>query len=141
MLLARGESRAMSSIRIDDLNAAVDDLATIPFFPNESRASVMNFLAKICPHRKALVWLAAEATNRVRTWPGLAEIRGLLCTKYDAADGIDGYCALPGYTPGEMEAKHFEQHEQIKAGSWEADRLRHLGVGSGRELREIEDGK
>jgi hypothetical protein len=120
----------MNEITLEDLETAVDDLSTIPFFPNESRAAVQTFLAKICPHREAVAWLAAEATNRVRTWPGLAEIRGLLCTKFDAADGIDGYCTLPGYTAAEMEAKHLEHHEQFKVGGWEAEPLRQLGLES-----------
>lgn len=106
-----------------DLERAVDDLAMLPFFPNDSRASVMHLLAKMCPSKTALTWLVAETVNRVAKWPGPAELRGLLCMRFDAADGIDGYCSLPGYTPAEMEARHYEKHEQLKAGSWEQDAL------------------
>ena len=120
-----------------DLEAACDDLAMMPFFPADARAAVMLFLAKICPHREALRWLVAQLINRVGKWPGPAEIRGLLCTKYDAADGIDGYCSLPGFTPAEMEAQHFERHEQLKAGSWEAERLNQLQLGSGVRIKQI----
>lgn len=113
----------MPKIEMSDLNRACDDLATIPYFPNESRGSVIEYLAKICPHYEALRWLVETAMNRITKWPGLAEIRGLLCTRYDARDGIDAPCNLPGYTAAEMEAQHFEKHGQLKAGSWEKDAL------------------
>jgi hypothetical protein len=89
-----------------DLERACDDLATIPYFPVESRTSVMTGLREMCPHRTALRWLTAEAKNHVNKWPGIAELRGLLCTRYDPADGIDHWCSLPGYTATDAEAKH-----------------------------------
>lgn len=102
-----------------DLDRAVNDLSMMPFFPVEARAAIMAFLARICPHKRALTWLVAECVNHVPQWPGPAELRGLLCTRFDAADGIDAYCNLPGYTAAEMESRHIEKHEQLKASGWE----------------------
>lgn len=135
------DRKVMPPIEFEDLKRAVDDLATIPYFPAESRASVMDFLAKICPHYEALRWLVDTALNRVTKWPALAEIRGLLCTKYDARDGIDAPCNLPGYSAEEAMNRHLEKHEQLKAGSWEADRLTQLGLGAGKQLKRLEGGK
>lgn len=119
-----------SSISQADLDEAVNDLSMMPYFPIEARASVMALLARMCPSKKALNWLVAECVNRVGRWPGPAELRGLLCTRFDAADGIDGYCNLPGYTAAEMEARHIERHEQLKANGWEldAEKLREIGA-------------
>jgi hypothetical protein len=116
-------------LSFEDLNDACDDLAMLPFFPHESRSAVMRLLAVMCPSREALKWLITETVNHVGKWPGPAELRGLLCTRYDAADGVDGYCSLPGYSAAEMEAKAIERHEQLKAGGWEAERLAQLAAG------------
>jgi hypothetical protein len=98
-----------------DLVQAVDDLATMPYFPTESRGSVMTLLRKMCPHRTALRWLVAEAVNHVDKWPGLAELRAILCMRYDPADGIDQWSTLPGYRADDAEMKHLEAHERLQA--------------------------
>lgn len=98
----------------DDLEIAANDLAMLMYFTSEIRPSVIALLARICPHRRALRWLVDELVNHVGTWPGPKEVRGLLCTRFDAADGIDEYCGLPGYGPAEQEAKYLAQHEQRK---------------------------
>jgi hypothetical protein len=100
-----------------DLLDAVDDLSTLPYFPADSRGSVLTFLRKACPNRTALRWLVSEAINHLDRWPGLAGLRGILCTRYDAADGIDQYCNLPGYRAEDAEAKHYEKHSQLKVES------------------------
>ena len=97
-----------------DLDQALDDLAMLRYFPSDTRASVMHLLAKICPHREALEWLVGELVNHVGEWPGPAEVRGLLCTRYDAADGIDGWCNLPGYRAEDYESRHLAEHDQRK---------------------------
>ena len=61
-----------------DLIQAVDDLATVPYFPTESRGSVMTQLRRMCPHRTALRWLVAEVVNHVGSWPGGASRNPLL---------------------------------------------------------------
>lgn len=104
-----------------DLEIACDDLATMPYFPHESRASVMRLLVMMCPHREALRWLVDQCVNHVGKWPGLSELRGLLCTRYDPADGVDQPCSLPGYRPMDFEDQHFERHQMLKSGGFEQD--------------------
>jgi hypothetical protein len=105
-----------------DLESACDDLAMLAYFPRDARASVMRLLRVMCPHRRALKWLVAELVNHVNYWPGPAEVRGLLCTRFDPADGIDQWCSLPGYTAEEAEAKHFDRHQQLaKTKGWIAE--------------------
>jgi hypothetical protein len=99
-----------------DIQSACDDLATIPFFPEGSRASVMNELRRMVPHRRALDWLVKTAVARCKKWPGMSDLRGLLCTRWDAADGIDEpNCGIPGYTAEECEARYLELHERLKS--------------------------
>jgi hypothetical protein len=94
---------------IDNLRDAVDDLATIPFFPRESRSSVQRELAKMCPSYKALRFVVDAAQARCTQWPGMAELRGLLCSRYDADDGIDQpCCSIPGFTAEDAEARFLE---------------------------------
>lgn len=113
----------------------------MPFFPNDARSSVMHFLLKICPSKEALDWLVAEAVNHVTRWPGLAELRGLLCTRYEPADGIDGYTSLPGYSAADMEARYIERHEQLKSGGWEAARLEQLDPGKIGQMKRLTSGE
>jgi len=107
---------------INDLERAADDLSMLAYFPHEARASVMTLLRNMCPHKHALKWLVSELVNHVGKWPGPAEVRGLLCTRFDPADGIDQWCSLPGYTAEEAEARHYDQHLQLtKAEGWIAE--------------------
>ena len=95
-----------------DLTDAVDELATLPFFPHESRGAVMIMLRRMCPHRAALRWLTGQVVNHVDQWPGIAELRGILCSRYDPADGIDQWSSLPGYRAEDAEMRHIEEREQ-----------------------------
>lgn len=100
---------------LDDLEAAVNDLESIPFFPRESRATVITHLRKMCPHKRALRWLVDTAVTNCRQWPGIAEIRGLLCSRFDAADGIDQpNCSIPGFSAEDAEARYLARHDELK---------------------------
>jgi hypothetical protein len=101
---------------VEDLEMACDDLATIPFFPREERASIMRQLAKMCPHREALRFIVDTTLARCKKWPSPSDLRGLLCSRYDAADGIDEpVCTIPGLTPEEQEAKYIERLGDYKS--------------------------
>jgi hypothetical protein len=111
----------------NDLEKACNDLAMLQYFPHDARASVMALLAKMVPHKRALRWLVSQLVNHVGSWPGPAEVRGLLCTRFDPADGIDQWCSLPGFTAEEQEAKHLDRHQQLKQeGGYLADESREL---------------
>lgn len=98
-----------------DLDRATDQMQLLEFWRNDTGfvAAVQTYLALICPHTEALEWLTAALVNHIGKWPGPHEVRGLLCTKYDAADGVDAYCSLPGFSPIDFERKHLEKHESI----------------------------
>ena len=98
-----------------DLEQACDDFAMLAYWPAEARASVMRLLAQMCPHREALRWLVAEVVNHVGKWPGSAELRGILCSRYEPADGIDQWSELAGYRAEDGEARYLAAHEAQKA--------------------------
>jgi hypothetical protein len=135
---------AEQEISPQDLEDAFDQLRLMEFPPPEgSRAVLMNALDSMCPHKRALEWLISELVNRVSKWPGLAEVRGLLCRRFDAKDGIDRpWCSLPGYTNEEAEAKHFEEHKQLtKAEGYIADEVRDMLRLTAAKLKQIPEGR
>lgn len=117
-----------------DLDAALDDMEMLKYFPKEARASVKLLFIRMIPHRRALIWLTRELVDHVGEWPGPAEVRGLLCTRYDAADGIDQRCSLPGFTAEENYQRHLEQHQQLKAGGITDDMRKFLAPAKQKRL-------
>lgn len=100
-----------------DLQQAVEDLSMCDFFPREpgAQAAIMRLLAKIVPHRQALRWLVGEFTNKIGKWHGPAELRAVLCTRYQPQDGIEGWSQLSGYSASDAEERAINQHKQLKA--------------------------
>jgi hypothetical protein len=124
-----------------ELEEAVDDLEMLQFFPKESRGAVLTLLRKMVPHKTALTWLISECVNHIGKWPGPAELRGLLCTRYDPADGIDQWCSLPGYSAADAEAKTIAEHEQRKiqerVGGYVSEEYREILL-SGRKVKKLQ---
>ena len=106
----RGEEKATDA----DLAEAMDDFATLPYFPHESRAAIVALLVRMVPHRRALRWLVGEFMNHIGKWHGPAELRGVLCYRFDPEDGIDQWSSLPGYSAEDGEARALAEHEQRK---------------------------
>ena len=50
-----------------------------------------------------IVWKGAVIAGEMHA--GLAELRGLYCTKYRPADGIEAVCSIQGYTPAEVDER------------------------------------
>ena len=86
-----------SKITQGDLERACNRLETMDFFPKEQRAVVMEELLRMAPHAEALEWTVSTAVARTGKWPGLAELRGLLCQEFTPADGIVNEPSLPQF--------------------------------------------
>lgn len=113
-----------------DLKRAHQDLLMLAYYPQaaEAQAAIMRLLAKMCPHREALAWLTDTMVNRVGTWKGPAELRGVLCTRYRPADGIEMDSSVPGFTAADGEARSIEVHEE---------RMRELEAMAPKLLKEV----
>lgn len=108
---------ANSKFTQGDLNSAITRMKLLKFFPGDpgARGALMELLATLCPHREALLWLTDTLINRVGEWPGPTELRGLLCTHYRPADGVEAYCGLPGWTARDMEQREIDRNDSHKA--------------------------
>lgn len=75
-----------------DLDGAIADLGMLKFFPSDAtvQGSIKAYLAKLCPHKKALLWLVVTLVNQTGEWPGPAEVRRVLASRYRPADGDEG---------------------------------------------------
>ena len=98
-----------------DLDNAVARMSLMEFFPQDAKAALKAELASMCPSREALLWVTDTLISKAAKWPGIAEVRGLLCMRFDAADGIDrSWCSIPGYTADENEARYLAKHGAMK---------------------------
>ncbi len=104
-----------------DLDLASARLSMLKYLPTGegAQAAIQALLAEMCPHKQALTWLVDTLVNRIGEWPGPAELRGLLCWKFQPADGIEATCNLQGFRPVDAEAMQIEKHEAIKGGGFE----------------------
>jgi hypothetical protein len=80
----------------------------------ETRAEIGKLLAQMVPHREALDYVLDELINRVGKWPGPKEVRGILCSRYEPADGVDEWCTLPGLNAASGEQRTLLEHEERK---------------------------
>ena len=94
-----------------DLNAAVEELAAIPYFPQGAGAklAIAVQLGRFVDNNQKLRWLVDSAVNAMKEWKGVAELRGLYCTRYKPSDGIEADCSLAGHTPEEGEMQYAQQ--------------------------------
>lgn len=104
------------------LAAAIAGMSILKYFPmDEIQHRVMaEFLRKLCGHAEGLHWLVTQLVNRVGEWPGPAQVRGIYCTRFKPADGVENLdCAVAGFTPEECSQR--PAHLQI--GKGEAQRM------------------
>ena len=107
------------------IEAAVRRLGVVPFFPPDAdaRLEIMHALEDMigaeivygATATERLNWLVSAAINAMRTWGGIPELRGLLCSKWKPADRIEGYSSLPGYTAEDSRSLTLAEHRNRKA--------------------------
>lgn len=104
----------MRKFTTSELQAAVDACKLLRYFPGDAggQTEAMRLLAKMVPHYEALRWLVDTLINSVNDWPGPVEVRGLLCTRYKPADGVERDCSIPGFRPSDFEAREIEATDE-----------------------------
>ena len=107
----------MSKFTNADLEAANTRFQMLSYYPPSpsAQAAVMELLAKMCPHKEALEWLVDTMLNRVGTWKGPMELRGVLCWKFKPADGEEVNSSLAGFTAEDGERVSAERNQDIAA--------------------------
>lgn len=116
--------RAMAKFTRAELADAIANLGMCKYFPSSetARAAVKLLLAKMCPHKEALDWLIDTVVNKLGEWPGPAELRGILCTRFDPQDGVWFDCKTTvGFRPLDAFDRQMDEHLALKSGGWTAD--------------------
>lgn len=93
----------------EQIAGAVHEMAqVIPYFPSDEAGQliIMRQMERFVSHAHELRWLVDTATGVMRKWESIPELRGLYCTRFKPADGIEANCSLPGFTPEESEMRY-----------------------------------
>lgn len=101
-----------------EISAAVEDLGICKYFPagDGERKAMMRLIRAMVSTKPQLDWLVSTMVNQVGEWRGPKEFRGLFCTRFKPADGIEADCLeTPGFTGAALEARSIETHEERKA--------------------------
>jgi hypothetical protein len=88
---------------------AVMALSMIPFAPQkpDQHEQLMIALAAFADKPDALKWTVGIAVANWHQWLGIAELRGIYCSRFKPADGIEADAMeTPGFTPGDNETAY-----------------------------------
>jgi hypothetical protein len=108
-----------------NVEEAVGRLSAIPFFP-AGEFAVLEIMRQLeamigdeviggfAPQQR-LDWLVTAAVNVMRRWGGISELRGILCSRWKPADGIEAYSSLPGYSPEDSESRAMAERRAFRA--------------------------
>jgi hypothetical protein len=99
---------------IEDIERATDQMAVLQFWPSDpqARKGVMMLLSRMVATRSQLAWLVETMVDRVGTWYGPVELRGVYCTRFRPADGIEANCIQTiGFTPIDGESRYLSELE------------------------------
>jgi hypothetical protein len=88
----------------------------LAYYPSDpgTQGAIMTLLAGMCQSREALDWLVNQMVNRVGAWKGPAELRGVLCSRFKPADGVEADSSIPGLRPADSEQLYLERHNAIR---------------------------
>lgn len=99
---------------------AVEEFGMLRYFPADdaARKGVMRLLDRMVGTQEQLAWLVRTMVDQVGEWPGPVELRGVLCAKFQPADGVEANCSAGGvasaFSPDACEGRSFEAHEEHK---------------------------
>ena len=90
---------------------AVIALANIPFAPQDpaQQDALMEAIAEFADRPDALAWTVKVAVAKWTKWIGPAELRGIYCTRFQPADGVEAdVVGTRGFTAADNEAAYME---------------------------------
>lgn len=119
-----------------DIKSAITKMGMLKYFPTDEdvRAEIGALLARMCPHLEALHWLTRALIDGVGEWPGPAELRRMLASRYRLADGDEG--DAPVLAPEDIDWSRFPSHADERALPPAAPKLLEAAAG---ELATIPD--
>jgi len=89
----------------NEIKRTIGAWSILKFFPSgsEAGAAISELLLSLVDSDERLEWLRGAVLG-LNEWPGPGEIRGIYCTRFKPADGIEAYSALSGFSPADCEA-------------------------------------
>lgn len=106
----------MQNLTDEYITLAVGRLASLAMFPADpdARVGIMRLIKRMVTTKEQLDWLVLAMIDRVGTWHGPVEFRGVFCSRFKPADGIEANCLkCAGFTALDSEAAYTD--EQPKA--------------------------
>jgi hypothetical protein len=100
----------------DQITNAVAALGALSFFPSDApaRAAIMQLIERMVYTKEQLDWLVTTMIDRVGEWKNPKEMRGVFCSRFKPADGIETDCvATVGFTPNELAMPVLSSHEDV----------------------------
>lgn len=91
-----------------DLSTIGADLMVIPMYPTAQHDVILRMIERFVDAPEKLRWLVDNAVMHMPKWEGIPTLRGLYCTRFKPADGIEADCTIPGLTPDDNETAYIE---------------------------------
>lgn len=107
-----------------DAKIATARLSCLRYFPTEpgARSMIAHLFMRMVSMPDQLSWLVQQFIDHVGEWHGPKELRGVFCTRFKPADGIEETSTLAGYSALDSEAGYLEQFTNERRAELEAPR-------------------
>ena len=115
----------MQTLTDDYIALGVGRLASLAMFPADpdARIGIMRLIKRMVSTKEQLDWLILAMIDRVGVWHGTVELRGVFCSRFKPADGIEASCVKSGgFTALDSESLYIEESPRTIEGP-EAKRL------------------
>jgi hypothetical protein len=112
--------------KFEDVMRSIGKLGgTMKFFPSDpdSRIGIGEEIIAMCSSIEQVDWLVKRLPKLFSDWPGMKEVRSVLCSRFKPADGIECYSeiylegipsereALPALGPGDPRSRELPPGE------------------------------
>ena len=99
------------------LENAVGYLSAMKFFPaygdTGARGAIKAVLQAMVAEQKQLEWLVQTMVMKVPQWNGPLDMRGIFCTRFKPADGIEACTSTAGFSAEDMEAQDSYEYKAL----------------------------
>lgn len=107
----------------------------VPFFPQTegAQAVIATLMREFVGTTEELDWLTKTACKQSR-WRGVAELRGIFCTRFAPFDGVEQDATTPGFRPSDIEQEFSRLQGELVAQrleEWKRDAPAELTLASG----------
>jgi hypothetical protein len=123
----------MQALSQQDIIEFAEAMGAVQFFPKEpgAKVEIMRVVERMVSTKGQLTWLLRTMVDRVGKWYGPTELRGVFCTKFDPADGVQAWCKeTPQFTGSALEEQYIQRELESRGQAQE-----HYALAAGQEPR------